>query len=80
MLLNETINTIVYDVITEKSLDADSALTDMLKEAALTLFRLEQARKISVVTRKRIVPRCCRPESEYFEGDKSARCGWSFWE
>ncbi|MBK1868267.1 DUF3486 family protein [Taklimakanibacter albus] len=55
LLLNETIKTIVYDVIMEQSLNDSSASMEMLKEAALTLFRLEQARKISVVTRKRIV-------------------------
>lgn len=55
LLLNETIKMIVYDIVMKGSLDEDSASIDMAKDAALALFRLEQARKVSIVTRKKIM-------------------------
>ena len=55
LLLNETLKTMVYDLIMGTALDDEAASVKMMNQAALTLFRLEQARKISVVTRKRII-------------------------
>lgn len=55
LLLNETIKMIVYDIVMQGSIDDESASIDMAKNAALTLFRLEQARKVSIVTRKKIM-------------------------
>jgi len=54
-LLNETIKTLVYDVIMEQSLSDESASIDMLKSASQALMRLEQARKMSVETRAKIM-------------------------
>ena len=55
LLLNETIKTMVFDLMTEASLDDEAASIKMLREAALTLQRLESARRHSVQTRKQIV-------------------------
>ena len=55
LLLNETIKMIVYDIVMEGSINDESASIGMAKDAALTLFRLEQARKVSIVTRKKIM-------------------------
>lgn len=55
LLLNETIKTMVYDIIMDQTLGDEAASVKMLKEAALTLHRLEAARKLSVHTRKQIV-------------------------
>lgn len=54
LLLNETIKTLVYDVIMEASLDDESASIAMLKAASDALMRLERARKLSVDTRSKI--------------------------
>jgi hypothetical protein len=80
LLLNETIKTMVYDVIMEGSLDEESSSIGMLKEAALTLFRLEQARKISVVTRKKPTSRSRRaPSKRAFRPPRSPRSGAKCW-
>ena len=55
LLLNETIKMIVYDIVMKGSLDDESASLDMAKDAALALYRLEHARKVSIVTRKKIM-------------------------
>lgn len=44
LLINETIKTLVYDIITAMTLDDEAASMKQLKEAALTLQRLEQAK------------------------------------
>jgi hypothetical protein len=55
LLLNETIKALIYDVVMEQSLSDESASVGMLKSAAQSLMRLEQARKMSIETRARIM-------------------------
>ena len=55
LLLNETIKMIVYDIVMQGSIDDESASLTMAKDAALALYRLEHARKVSIVTRKKIM-------------------------
>ena len=52
-LTNETIKTLVYDVIMDQALDEKSPSIEVLKEASLTLMRLERARKTSVEARSK---------------------------
>lgn len=55
LLLNETVKMIVYDIVMQGSIDDGSASLEMAKDAALALYRLEHARKVSIVTRKKIL-------------------------
>lgn len=64
LLINETIKTLVYDVIMNQALSDDAASMKMLKEASITLFRLEQARKISVRVHGEITDRVIEQTSE----------------
>ncbi len=67
LLINETIKTLVYDVIMDQALSDSSASMKMLKEASITLFRLEQARKISVKVHGEITDRVIEQTSEVVE-------------
>ena len=55
LLLNEVIKSLVYELIMGASLSDEAVSSKMLKEAALTLSRLERARQISVETRSKIM-------------------------
>ncbi|MEQ8747339.1 DUF3486 family protein [Pyruvatibacter sp.] len=57
LLLVETIKTLVYDVVVDATLADDSAGIKMLKEAAVAVQKLEQARKTNVETRVKIADR-----------------------
>lgn len=47
LLLNETIKSLVYDVVMDAALSDESQSIKMLKEASITLMRLEQARSLN---------------------------------
>jgi hypothetical protein len=55
LLLNETIKTMVFDVLSDASLSAKSPSMQMLLQAAESLMALERARKLSVDTRSTIM-------------------------
>lgn len=57
LLLVETIKTLVYDVVVDATLTDESAGIGMLKEAAVAVQKLEQARKTNVDTRVKIAER-----------------------
>lgn len=55
LLIGETMKTIIYDVVLSLSMEDEAASMDILKDTALTLQRLENARKSTIsgmVTRK----------------------------
>lgn len=55
LLLNETLKTLILDVLTDASLSGESASIDMLRKASMALRSLEGARKISVDARSKII-------------------------
>jgi Protein of unknown function (DUF3486) len=55
LLLNETLKTMIFDVLAEASLSPDSASMLMLQQASKSLMALEQSRKLSVDTRTNIM-------------------------
>jgi hypothetical protein len=52
LLLNETIKTIIFDVMSEASISDESPSMKMLHQASESLMALERARKLNVDTRK----------------------------
>jgi Protein of unknown function (DUF3486) len=55
LLLNETLKTMIFDVLAEASLSPDSASMQMLMQASKSLMALEHSRKLSVDTRTNIM-------------------------
>jgi hypothetical protein len=51
LLLNETLKTMIFDVLAEASLSPDSASMKMLMQASESLMALERSRKLSVENR-----------------------------
>jgi hypothetical protein len=54
LLINETIKTIIFDVLMNRAMSDDETSMKLLKEAALTLQRLEMAKQSNVRTRVEI--------------------------
>lgn len=64
LLLGETLKTMVFELVSDASLSGKSMSMEMLNKAAESLRFLEQARKLSVETRTRIVKDFSRKASE----------------
>jgi hypothetical protein len=67
LLLGETLKTIIFDVLSEASLSDESASMKMLAQASIALRNLEQARRMSVQTRQKIMTDFVRKAGEAVE-------------
>jgi hypothetical protein len=67
LLLGETLKTIIFDVLSEASLSDESASMKMLAQASIALRNLEQARRLSVQTRQKIMTDFVRRAGEAVE-------------
>jgi hypothetical protein len=67
LLLGETLKTIIFDVLSEASLSDESASMKMLAQASIGLRNLEQARRMSVQTRQKIMTDFVRKADEAVE-------------
>jgi hypothetical protein len=67
LLLGETLKTIIFDVLSEASLSHESASMKMLAQASIALRNLEQARRMSVQTRQKIMTDFVRRAGEAVE-------------
>jgi response regulator RpfG family c-di-GMP phosphodiesterase len=67
LLLGETLKTIIFDVLSEASLSDESASMKMLAQASIALRNLEQARRMSVQTRQKIMTDFVRRAGEVVE-------------
>jgi hypothetical protein len=63
----ETLKTIIFDVLSEASLSDESASMKMLAQASIALRNLEQARRMSVQTRQKIMTDFVRKAGEAVE-------------
>jgi Protein of unknown function (DUF3486) len=64
LLLNETLKTMIFDVLADASLSPDSASMKMLLQASESLMALERSRKLSVDTREQIETKFVKKASE----------------
>jgi hypothetical protein len=67
LLLGETLKTLIFDVLSEASLSDESASMKMLAQASIALRNLEQARRMSVQTRQKIMTDFVRKAGEAVE-------------
>jgi hypothetical protein len=66
-VVGETLKTIIFDVLSEASLSDESASMKMLAQASIALRNLEQARRMSVQTRQKIMTDFVRKAGEAVE-------------